>query len=111
MQKVIAENVRALMQAGRNGLRTQAAVSEAARRSGHPLDQKSVSRVLKAANAPQADTIEAIARAFDLEPYQLLVPGLDPRNPQVLRMLSPSEERLYQALEAARQDAGKAGTQ
>jgi transcriptional regulator with XRE-family HTH domain len=111
VQKVIAENVQAMMDVGRNGLRTQAAIADAAKKAGHPLDQKSVSRVLKAATAPQADTIEAIARAFDIEPYQLLIPGLDPKNPQVLRSLSPIEERLYRALEEARRGDAKAGTQ
>lgn len=102
MQRVIAENIRALMQSGRGGLRTQEAVAKAARAAGFPIDQKSISRALNATNALQVNTIQAIAAAFDVEPYQLLIPGLDPRNPQILRTLSPVEERLYKALEDAR---------
>ena len=47
-------------------------------------------------------TLDILATAFGLEPYQLLIPGLDPANPQILRILSASEQRLYEALEAAR---------
>jgi transcriptional regulator with XRE-family HTH domain len=104
---IVADNIRALMRAGRNGLRTQAAIANAAKRAGHELNQTSISRILNLAVAPQTDTLDALAAAFDIEPYQLLVPGLDPRNPQVLRVLSAAEARLYKALEEAR-EAGSA---
>lgn len=107
MQKVIADNLKALMDAGRHGLKTQQAVAKAAREAGYPIDQKSVSRVLRAENAPQVDTVQAIAAAYDIEPYQLLIPGLDPRNPQILRRLSAAEAALYQALEVARHEGEK----
>src|SRR5436189_3583604 len=42
VQKVIADNLRALMDAGRHGLRTQEAIAEAAKKAGFPIDQKSV---------------------------------------------------------------------
>lgn len=43
----------------------------------------------------QLDTIEKIAAAFGLQPWQLLVPGLEPGNPPVLRDASPAERKLY----------------
>jgi hypothetical protein len=60
-------------------------------------------RVIQGAHAVTMDTLQRIADGYGVEPYQLLVLGLDPANPQVLRALSPQEEALYKALEAARQ--------
>ena len=36
-----------------------------------------------------------LAKVFDVLPWQLLIPGLDPQNPQVLRSMNPAEEALY----------------
>lgn len=102
VEKVLAENVKALMDANKMELGSQPKLAKAAK-----LDQTTVGRVLGAKHKVQIDTLEALARAFGVEPYQLLIPGLNARNPQVLRSLSPQEEALYKALEAAR----KPGTQ
>lgn len=40
--------------------------------------------------------LEKIAQAFDLQPWQLLVPGLDAANRPVIRVASPSERQLYE---------------
>lgn len=101
METILAKNLAALMKASQL-LKTQQAVATATKRAGKPIDQKTVSRILKAEVSVQLDTVQAIAAAFDVEPYQLLVPGLNPKNPQVLRALSPEEENLYRALELAR---------
>lgn len=106
MHTILAKNLRALMEAARCGLNTQAKVAAATNRrqggAARGVDQTTVSRILRAEHRVQIDTLEAIAAAYELEPYQLLVPGLDPKNPQILRALSPEEENLYRALELAR---------
>ena len=61
-----------------------------------------VTRFLAANHSMTLRTLDKLAEAFGYEPYQLLIPGLDPHNPQILRALSASEQRLYEALEAAR---------
>ena len=61
-----------------------------------------VTRLMGANHAMTLRTLDRLAEAFGMEPYQLLVPGLNAGNPQVLRVLSASEERLYKALEEAR---------
>jgi hypothetical protein len=108
VEKILAANVRALMLAHAD-LNTQMKVAEATRRAsrGPTIDQTTVGRILAAKHKAQLDTVEVLAEVFGVEPYQLLVPGLDAKNPQVLRSLSPAEERLYKALEEAR----KPGTQ
>lgn len=47
------------------------------------------------------DKIDAFAEVFDVSPYQLLVPELDPRNPQVLREPTETEKNLYAKLRVA----------
>jgi transcriptional regulator with XRE-family HTH domain len=104
VEKILAENVRALMDANKMTLGTQPKVAKATRGK---LDQTTISRVLAAKHRVQIDTLQALDEAFDVEPYQLLIPGLNAKNPQVLRALSPVEEKLYKVLEEAR----KPGTQ
>ena len=99
MKAIVGENVRALIKSN------DADVDAACLRLGMKATQ--VKRVMAGRHAITMTTLERIAAAYDLAPYQLLVPGLDPRNPQVLRQLSPAEAKLYAALEEAR----NAGTQ
>lgn len=106
MELILAKNLQALMAAARCGLDTQTKISKATKRkqigAGRSIDQRTVGRILKAEHRVQIDTLQALAAAFELETYQLLIPGLDPKNPQILRALSPEEENLYRALELAR---------
>lgn len=44
---------------------------------------------------PSVDTLEAIAAVFKLSAYQLLIPGLDAQNPQVIDGASKDEELLF----------------
>ena len=99
VEQILASNLTALMAANKLRLGTQKKVAAA---TGNRIDQKTVSRIKNAKVRVQIDTLAALAQAFDLEPYQLLVPNLNPKNPQVLRVLSPAEENLYRALEEAR---------
>lgn len=106
MEKVVAANAQRLMR--HHGHKTQ---SEAARYL--KMSQQQVGRILGGQRV-RVDTLEKFARGYDVEPYQMLIPELDPANPQVLRALSAAEEKLYKALEEARTAAGsghKRGTQ
>jgi hypothetical protein len=104
VEKVVADNLRRLMDHHKH--RTPTA---AARYAG--ISQQQFDRMLKGQKV-RIDTLECVARGYGLEPYQMLIPGLDPGNPQILRILSPAELRLYSALEEARAETGhKPGTQ
>ncbi|MES2910583.1 MAG: hypothetical protein V4718_04295 [Pseudomonadota bacterium] len=46
-------------------------------------------------------TMEALAKAFDLEVWQLLVPGLDPANAPVLGIAGKKEQELYKRFRTA----------
>lgn len=49
------------------------------------------------------DFVETMARLFGLDAWQLLVPGMDPKHPPVLRSIGPAEEEAYRRIEQARQ--------
>lgn len=54
-----------------------------------------VQRIVAGSTGANLDGIEAIANAFDLSAYQLLIPNLDPANAQVVHGATKEEERLY----------------
>lgn len=66
------------------------------------IKETQLKRIIAGRHAVTMTTVERIAAAYDLAAYQLLVPGLDPRNPQVLRKLSADEEKFYKMLEELR---------
>ena len=54
-------------------------------------------RILNEEHSPQLKQIDAIAKAFQLSAWQLLIPGLDPSNPPVCE-LTKAEKDLYDRL-------------
>jgi len=66
------------------------------------IKETQLKRIMAGKHAVTMTTVERIAAAYDLAAYQLLVPGLNPKNPQVLRTLGPHEEKLYKVLEEMR---------
>lgn len=47
------------------------------------------------------DTLAKIAKAYGLEPWMMLVPGMDPKNPPALQPVSKIEKELHERLQAA----------
>lgn len=90
-KSVLSANLKRLMAASED-LRTQAALGKKAK-----IDQRTVGRILNGEHSPQLKQIEAIAEAFDLLPWQILVPGIDPKNPPVCE-LTRVEKELYDKL-------------
>lgn len=74
----LSENLKALM-AHDPELTTEPKVAKAA-----GVDQKTVWRMIKKSNSSTLDKIAKVAAAFDLQAWQLLVPGLEPENPPVV---------------------------
>lgn len=46
------------------------------------------------------DSLQGLAKAFGLQPWQMLIPELDPANPPLLA-ISKEEKDLYARLQAA----------
>jgi transcriptional regulator with XRE-family HTH domain len=89
--RILSGNLRTLMKASET-LSTQRKLGLA---SG--IDQRTVGRILNGEHSPQLKQIEAIAQAFDLMPWQLLIPNLDPKNPPVCET-TVAEKELYSKL-------------
>ncbi len=47
------------------------------------------------------DVVDRMAEVFDLELWQMLTPGLDPKNPPAARPISETERQLYVRLIAS----------
>lgn len=73
----------------------------------NPLVKSTVQRIM-AGDEPHAketektsatlEQIEALAEALGLTPYQLLIPSLDPENPQVAKGATTDERELYKRI-------------
>jgi hypothetical protein len=44
------------------------------------------------------DVVDRVAEVFDLEMWQMLTPGLDPKNPPAAQPVSQAERQLYDRL-------------
>lgn len=56
----------------------------------------SATRIKNQQTAIGFDVLEKVARVFNLFPWQLLVPGLQPKDPPVLRVASEAEKTMYE---------------
>lgn len=88
---VLSANLKAL-KAAHTELTSDARV---AKRAG--VDQKTVWRMINESNSATLGSITQVAAAFDLQAWQILVPGLDPRNPPVVTMTAV-ERAFYSRL-------------
>lgn len=87
--KVLGENLAALM-AARPELDSNPKVAAKTR-----LGTGTISRLRNGMVDANLDTLERIAKAFEVEPWQLLVPGLTPANLPTLQPISEQERKLY----------------
>lgn len=80
-------------------------LSRLARETG--IGPGSCTRIKEARTSVGLDVIEKIAARYDLDPWQLLVPGFNPGSPPVLKPVSPEEQALYDRLLNAAQELAK----
>jgi hypothetical protein len=90
---VLAENIINLMEF--HGILSNAALAKAAK-----IDASTVGRMINKKHASQIDRVQAVARVFELDAWQLLIPNLDPSNPPVAQ-LTAVERDLYDRLRTA----------
>lgn len=64
----------------------------------------SIERMRNAGAAVQIDTLEKVARVFGLEPWHLMIPGLDPANPPRLAHLARAQLDALEKLRKIRDD-------
>ena len=94
---VVAANLQRLMDHEKDRKRslwTDKAVGKAS-----SLGHGTVYRTRKGSHAIKIDNLQAIADAFGLKAWQLLIPGLEPDNPPMIKSISPTEAKLYEDLQ------------
>ena len=93
---VLADNLCALMKAnpqyGKLLLLEQAT---ATRGGGKRIGKTTLANILNRSTPVNLDYVEILAKVFGLAPWQMLVPGLRPNNPQILKSTGPEEEALW----------------
>jgi transcriptional regulator with XRE-family HTH domain len=87
--KVLGENLAALM-AAHPDLNSNPKLAAKTR-----LGTGTISRLRNGMVDANLDTLERMAKAFNVEPWQLLVAGLDPGNLPTLQPISEEERKLY----------------
>lgn len=97
----MSENLKRLMDDAKPRI-TQVAVAEV---SGLP--QRTISRIKRGEVSPTLESVDALARAFRLDSWQLLIPGLEPSNPPVLRVAGKEEKELYDRILSAAKELSK----
>ena len=99
---VVATNLERLMERARlKGEARLASQNGLARRA--KVGQRTIGRILSREQVPSVDVLDAIARAYDLQGWQLMVEEFDPGNPPLLREASETERELWRALEEIQQ--------
>lgn len=96
-RETLAENLRNLM-AYHHTYTTTPAIERATADAGCKVGKSTIDRALKGQTTLNLDYIEAIANVFGLDPWQLLAPGLSPKNPPVLKSIGEVEDRLYKKI-------------
>ena len=100
---VLRQNLKALLESNA-GPRSQSDF----KRSKKKIAQSTVGRILRGENS-RIETLGRIAEAYSLEPWQLLVPGMDPKNPPVLQPSTKEEKELWARLRGLMEDIKKQG--
>lgn len=96
---VLRTNLMALLRTN-HGPNTQGQLKK---KSG--VAQSTIGRILsKEGENARIETLDALAKAYGLEGWQMLVAGMDPENPPVLQPLSKEERGLYERLKSIAKD-------
>lgn len=107
---VLARNVKALMDFHFHESRNRPlAVSKATGAGG--LSKSTVQRVLAGTIGVNLETLDMIATALNVLPYQLLLPRLDAKNPQIVKGATEEERKLYADYERGRRTGHYAALQ
>lgn len=102
---VLGSNIKALMDAS-NEYRSTVALERATHHKGCKVGKSTIDRALKGETPLNLDYIEAIAKVFGLDPWQLLAPGMQPKNPPVLRSVGEVEDQMYKKLKMLAKEIG-----
>ena len=101
-REILRQNVQALMDS-KIGPTSQIALHQKCGAA-----QATIGRILRPGGEnPKLETVEAIAKAYGLEAWQLLIAGMDPKNPPVLAPASKEEREFWGRLRQLYQEVSK----
>lgn len=72
--------------------------------SGGAFSKSTVQRIMGGKVGTSLEQLEALGRALDIAPYQLLMENFDARNPQVAKGAMLGEEAVYAIRKAVREE-------
>lgn len=88
-RQVLAANLARLMDDPDTPFKTDKLVAAETKRLGRTVSYKLVERYRKMLNDPSLEAVEAIAKVFKLEPWQILIPDLHPdERPEIRRRIA-----------------------
>lgn len=99
-RQILAENLRRLM-AARPGLDTFPKITKAGGPTNGTLD-----RIRRQKSGCSIDQLAPLAQVFELEPWHLLIDGLEPNNPPIVRGTSPEETALWNRIDGLMRELG-----
>ncbi len=89
-KEIIAFNLRKLMDKNKHS------EGDLHRKTG--LSQSTIGRTLKGETATTVDTLDALAKAYGLLSWQMMISDLDITNPPTLKILSEKERAFYEKM-------------
>lgn len=102
-RQILRRNVQALLDSG-IGPTSQMALGKKPGTGGQPTIGRIVS---DQGENTKLETIAAIADAYGLEAWQLLVAGMDPKNPPALAPVTKEEKEFWERLRKLYEEVGK----
>lgn len=98
-RRILASNVKAMVEKSNARSVRQWAIDNG-------LDVRQMSRIIGEEHAATVDTLDLIAERIGCQPWQLLVPNMDPGNLPML-VMSKAERELYDRVRALLSQATK----
>lgn len=65
------------------------------------LSQSTIGRTLSGESSATVDTLDDLAKVYGLQPWQMLIAGLEANNPPVLKNMSKIEQEFYEKMNEA----------
>lgn len=101
LTELFRHNLRRVMQHDRD-LKTQKKLEAAG-----GLTQASIGRILRGEQSPTLDAVHRLAKAVELEPWQLLIADLEPDNPPITKQIDEQQQELLRRFRTAAQELAR----
>ena len=98
IRTIVAANIQTLMDYARDHGQPYGDQKALAKRAG--VSMSTVARIRKAQVGGSIDVLDAIAKCYGLQAWQLMMPNLDPTNPPVFCMTA-TEQALYRRMKSS----------